>query len=551
MVAVAKVAGSAEKVGLNVLIDPWIPLRGADGRASLASYAELLAGEKDAEDLSHPRDDVKVFVRMLLSALTQALFPVADAKAWRARLATPMSRVEVESQIAKVEADFELVGSPGFLQEKPGDENSQTGELVPDAGHELFRPAFPFRAICSRCAPALIFGAQAFAPAGGRGYSPSVRGNPPVTTLLAGSSVRVSVWANVLMGSVAERLGYAKDSKTPWRSSKEQKVGETIGLLEGLFWQPRAFALRPVAAADGGACGACGASTDLLAIIGYTSKSKVAGGSYRHPHSPAWEDVSPKADKRFRSRNLGADRPTWTGLADLLGESQGTGRAKELLPRPAPVVAQWIEYGDPDAASLLVLDVAFAPGKKKLRSRFAETFPLSLRVRDSMFVQRLRSLVVHAETVLYALRKTLAAARGRVASDGRYLADATANFWQRTEGPFWTEYDAYRTDEPPTDTFANALQTETLAIFRELTDDRTSDPAALIRTVKAEQNLRAALRKQLFPELVKHTAKPKKTVNPTKARAAGGPAQSSVVGGRESRGPTVPVVERQPPLGGP
>lgn len=523
MVKVADMAGTAKKAGLNVLVDPWIPLRDADGRVSLASYAELLTGEKDAEDLSHPRDDVKVFARMLLSALTQALFPVADAKAWKARLAKPMSRREVETRIAEVKADFEIVGSPGFLQEiQPvlKDQDNETGELVPDAGHELFRPAFPFVAICVRCAPALVFGAQAFAPSGGRGYSPSVRGNPPVTTLLAGSSVRVSVWANVLMDSVAERLGYAKDSKTPWRSSTAQKVGETIGLAEGMFWQPRSFALRPAVAVAGGACGACGSSTGLLAIVGYTSKSKVAGGSYRHPHSPAWEDVSPNPDKRFKSRNLRAGRPSWTGLADLLGESQGTGRAKELLPRPAPVVTQWIEYGDPDAASLLVLDVAFKPGQKKLLSRFAETFPLSQRVRDATFVQRLRSLVVHAEAVLYALRKSLAAARGRVASEGRYLADATASFWQRTEGPFWTEYDAYRSDEAPTDAFARALEAQTLSIFGELTNDRTSDPAALIRTVKAERNLRSALRKQLFPELVKTPAKPKKPIHSAKARAA-------------------------------
>lgn len=43
---------------LNVLRDPWVPLdRG--GSIEHASFVEILAGEKDAADLAHPRDDVR------------------------------------------------------------------------------------------------------------------------------------------------------------------------------------------------------------------------------------------------------------------------------------------------------------------------------------------------------------------------------------------------------------------------------------------------------------------------------------------------------------
>ena len=62
---------AGDGVRFNVLTDPWIPLD-IGGQARLASYAELLTGDADAAELLHPRDDFRIFGRMLLSALTQA-----------------------------------------------------------------------------------------------------------------------------------------------------------------------------------------------------------------------------------------------------------------------------------------------------------------------------------------------------------------------------------------------------------------------------------------------------------------------------------------------
>jgi hypothetical protein len=66
----------------DVLVDKWVPLE-EGGQVRLASFRDLLTGAADARDLLHPRDDLRFFSRMLLSALTQALVPARDTRELR------------------------------------------------------------------------------------------------------------------------------------------------------------------------------------------------------------------------------------------------------------------------------------------------------------------------------------------------------------------------------------------------------------------------------------------------------------------------------------
>ena len=59
----------------NALTDAWLPLLQGDGTTLWASPVEVLSGEKDGVDLDYPRDDFRVYARLLLSALVQALLP--------------------------------------------------------------------------------------------------------------------------------------------------------------------------------------------------------------------------------------------------------------------------------------------------------------------------------------------------------------------------------------------------------------------------------------------------------------------------------------------
>lgn len=488
----------------NVLTDPWIPLD-VDGRAQHVSYVELLTGEHDAADLIHPRDDVRFYVRMLLSALTQALFPAKDAKELRKRIAEPLSRTLIEDRIERVKGDFELVGKGAFLQsaETSARENA-TPQLFFDARHDLFRQAHAYEAICLRCGPVVLYGVHAFATAGGRGYSPGVRGAPPITTLVKLESVRRTSWANTLSEEERIRMAYAQDPPCPWSTAQAEKGGETIGLVEGLFWQPRAVQL---VAADEGACCACGESGPRILAAGYAAKSKVAGGNYRHPWSPAWEDTSPKSKRPWSFRNFRSDRPAWTGFSDLVSDSRGSGKRNERLARPAPVVRQWVERLAPGAsgASLLVLD--YAADKARILGRVSESFPLSNRITDPDFADYVRSLVARAEGTFRQLEDALLSARRKPSPNqkgkgskakGYWLPDANAAFWQRTEGPFWSAFDAYLAEDADEDArFADSLRRTAFAIFDEHTSSSASDPQWLAHIVRARRGLAQGLARVL------------------------------------------------------
>ena len=98
----------------NALTDPWLPLV-TDGSTVWASLVEILCGEQDGIDLDYPRDDFRVYARLLLSALVQALLPARTPAELVRRLDSPMRRPDVEARIQPVLGDFDLFGPTPFL----------------------------------------------------------------------------------------------------------------------------------------------------------------------------------------------------------------------------------------------------------------------------------------------------------------------------------------------------------------------------------------------------------------------------------------------------
>lgn len=290
----------------NVLRDPWVPLD-RDGAVEHASVAEILCGEKDAPDLIHPRDDVRFFSRMLLSALAQALFTPENRRGLLNRLDQPMSRKEFEERVAPVEQDFELVGTPeraGFMQEPSGaaelvgaDPDSlaanDTISVLIDAPrgtkHVLFqKPHGSTMALCARCIGPVLFGLHTWAPSDGKssfglsGKNVGLVGANATMSMVMLGSVRRTIWANVLHRETIEGggHGYARDPKRAWRQLRQVGRKDALGLVEGLFWQPRALHLVPAAQ---GPCSACAELGPLLEARAFRSKSGIKETSFWHP----------------------------------------------------------------------------------------------------------------------------------------------------------------------------------------------------------------------------------------------------------------------------
>jgi CRISPR type I-E-associated protein CasA/Cse1 len=497
----------------NLLTDAWIPLDDGNG---YASYPELLTGERDAPGLAHPRDDCRFFARMLLSALTQGLFPAADSKQLRERIRTPLDARSVLRGIEAVKADFELVGGDEpWMQSAPTagpPQANETRSLVLDlAKHLLFRPAVEPDALCAPCAALILYGMQSFVPKGGRGYSPGVRGAPPTTTLVQlTNSVRRSMWANTLHVQSAARIVYGPEPDRPWHCQAKEKAGASIGLVEGLFWQPRAVRLS---GAGHGTCRACGRPAQLVAAFGFGAKQRRSGegeqGLYRHPMSPCVRRKRGKA-LELRFCHLRSDRPTWTTLADWIsGTAGGDSGEGEIL--AAPVVTQWNEeLSDGADTSLLVLD--YGSKDASITHVVVDLFPLSQRLAERQVADGVRSAVSFAESVLRDLRK--ACVRLHIKKDPRErlsqsqskreqterdrLHDTTAAFWQRTEPLFWTVYERYVSAAADGwaeayDAFQGNVCTVALNLFNEWAAPSLSDPSRVALIAEAGRWLRGAL----------------------------------------------------------
>ena len=265
-------AADVEGLRFNALTDPWLPLVQASHETVWASPVEVLCGERDGVDLDYPRDDFRVYARLLLSALVQALF-AANTKADLADcLGRPMARSAVEARIAPVLGDFDLFGPTPFLQVKAPPKPPDKGAapfVFP--GEDLFRSRVPITAVSLPVALVMLFIEQAYAGGAGRGYGAGPAGQPGALTMIDPGSVRAAAWANTLARDwVSEK--YAKEEDRAWTNDKrEARPRASLGIVTGLFFQPRGIWLIP---AGRGVCSFSGAVGPLVTRSPFLPKSE-------------------------------------------------------------------------------------------------------------------------------------------------------------------------------------------------------------------------------------------------------------------------------------
>lgn len=478
----------------NVLTDPWVPL---EGRAEPASFVDVITGRADAPGLAHPREDFRMFARMLLSALAQALFPARTREELVARMRAPLSDEDVTAVVARVRDGFELVSLKGaaFMQRDAIEfDDNATGALLLDVSETycpwLVRHERAYASLCGACALLALYGFQSHAPAGGRGLSPGVRGAPPLTTLVWRPTVREMLWANTVM----EPDAAGRRVTAPWSGGVSEKNGDAIEPVEGLFWQPRRVRYL---IAEAGTCPTCGAVGPRLTATGFEAGSKRSGGYFKHPLTPYFEEGTEPQPQRLK-----VDRPAWTALADMLDVTSRSTVVRKKSERAffaAPVVQQWFEVLDNRALSLEVF--AFRLKNAKLLARFSENYTVSMQTRDRELIKDLRTAVELAEGALVALLKRLRLAWSsrRKSKQSYWPHEARANFWQRTEGPFW---EFKRAQEDGGDA-GDALQRAITSVAKSLYDQFTATAALDER----HQAAVATQRKKLGDDL-RHILKP-------------------------------------------
>lgn len=341
---------------MNLLTDPWIPVRPLSGGASRqVTLAEVLCGEQRWL-LCLPRDDMELAALQLLICLTQVSWIPEDDKALRAYLAQPLTPAAFEQGIGQWGEMFRLDHPEmPFMQVKGVQAKELTGMDKLLAGLSgatnctFVNEPGQGAALCPSCSAIALFNQANNAPSFGGGFKGGLRGGAPVTTLLQAVSdqyadLRSTVWLNVLtrtrlVALLGDDLGVAQPPS--WQ--QPIAVGATIsagrmGLLRGLFWQPCHIELcSPLGA---GQCSGCG-HTASARYHGFL-KAKFSfnmDGVWPHPHSPRLL-INKKGQLEEKFVAFTTSAPSWTQLSRLLvtlDSAKGEGQ------RPAAVVAQGIE----------------------------------------------------------------------------------------------------------------------------------------------------------------------------------------------------------------
>jgi CRISPR type I-E-associated protein CasA/Cse1 len=492
----------------NALTDPWLPLLDEGGATVWASPVEVLCGDRDGLDLDYPRDDFRVYARLLLSALVQALFPTKTKNELRQRIDSPMPRAEVEARVQPVLGDFDLFGPTPFLQITPPAVPPKKGAApFVFAEQDLYQPRVRVDAVSLPIALVTLFIEQTYAGGAGRGYGAGPGGQPGAFTLVDAGSVRRAAWANTLS---LEARRHAPDEDRAWSNAKRgPRPRAAIGLVGGLFFQPRSIWLIP---AGEGPCSFTGRTTTLVRLSPFLPKSELTKKPtkgedvWQHPCAPL--AVNSQGIGAIR---LNAERPAWTGLAQLLAPlSKAKTKKEHPLEGPAPVLTQWKSFGyRSKRPKLLVLD--FDRDKANVRRRFFEAFPLTDDlIGNQAAVERLRLLVEDAQTVERTLVYALTRAHDGQKRGGFALADAQASFWSASEAPFLAWLGALVKVDEDSDageeeasrlakTMNEALRRTASAIFDAHTALSEGDPRKQERIAKARRRLHGDLWPRLKP----------------------------------------------------
>ncbi|MCZ2090020.1 MAG: type I-E CRISPR-associated protein Cse1/CasA [Burkholderiales bacterium] len=445
---------------MNLLQDPWMPVRDAQGRREWIAPERLSEPQWRAFDAARP--DFNGALAQFAIGLLQTTTTVDTPMGWRELFRTPPNGATLRQWFAPVRNAFELDGDgPRFMQDLDlGSEgvavNGIGALLIESPGEETLkenRDHFVKRnqvqALCGACAAAALFTLQLNAPTGGAGHLTGLRGGGPLTTLVLApgdASIWQHLWMNVRERPAFLAQGGSPDLSDPQRSfpwlgpmtalqPDKGKMAQSQVHPAQLYWaMPRRIRLD-LTQTTSGPCGICARNSERL-VHRYGAKKHGLNykGEWSHPLTPSHqEDKGRWLPVRPQRGGLGYRH--W--LAWVLGASS----AKSAV-RAAPVVTRALELpARTTDGALRLWAFGYDMDNMKARCWHDATLPLfALAECDRDARQQ-----VQAEVARWIETASLAGAnlRGAV-KDAWFDADARgdfshidASFWSGTEAAFY------------------------------------------------------------------------------------------------------------------
>jgi CRISPR system Cascade subunit CasA len=316
---------------MNLLTDPWVPIRPAGGPTEKINLQTLLC-DPQKRTLCLPRDDMELATLQLLICLLQVIWPPKDDSQFRQRIGQVFTEEEFQNGIEPWLTTFDLTHPEHpFMQVKGVKAKAATGMdkllagLTGATNCTFVNEPGQGGALCSACAATALFNQANNAPGFGGGFKSGLRGGTPVTTLIRGEDIRTTLWLNVLTKTRLDACipQWQETPKATWQSpikAGEKIQAATIGLLRGLFWQPAHIELCPPV--SGGHCSACGFKSDSLYDGFLKAKFNfTVEGLWPHPHSPRLQQIKKgNTEEKFLAFTTAA--PSWTQISRILVSKQ-------------------------------------------------------------------------------------------------------------------------------------------------------------------------------------------------------------------------------------
>ena len=344
---------------LNLLRDPWLPVRRRSGASEVVSVADALGAHDDpvvALDWSRPDFDAAGLE--FLIGLLSTIVPPGTTREWRARWDAPPDRDAVAALLEPYAAFFHLDGAGSrFLQDfgDLGDEASpisrlfidQPGENALKENTDLFQKRGRIETIGRPAAAMALYTLQCFSPSGGKGHRTSLRGGGPLTTLIdilktqAGTATLwQQVWINVLpplRGSNAEPpILEAPERTFPWLAPTRtsDKPGSDTELIDihpaQCFWgMPRRIRLHFEYGVDAFTCDATFRLATVAAIRSCTMISRgIKYSNIPHPFTPYYRE---RSDAGWLPTLARADKISWRHWPEYSNASNNSNSKKVTI----------------------------------------------------------------------------------------------------------------------------------------------------------------------------------------------------------------------------
>lgn len=396
---------------MNLINDPWIPVRRKSGVSELIAPWQLTETDDPVMALNAPRPDFNGALMQFLIGLLQTTATPKHHHAWAAWLEEPPTPAVLKAQFEPYADAFVLQGEKGsFMQDFEPLENgaiNPIAEMLIDTsgGGTHFVKTGSVNYICPCCAATVLFTLQTNAPAGGRGHLTSIRGGGPMTTLvvLDSSSDLVNdlwrnVWLNVIDLSLLKTLSgdISKNGLSnifPWLAPT--RIGDQVTTTPvdvhplQMYWgMPRRLKIL-WDELDSGHCDLCGNFSDSL-ISHYRTRPYGVNydSAWQHPLSPYSISSQDGSLLALHPQSGGMTYQHWVGLTD--------GDDSVFI---ALVAKRYRVFAESWGEQFRLYAFGYDMDKMKARCWYETTFPLFV-ITDEIkldFVKRVQSLTNAAD----------------------------------------------------------------------------------------------------------------------------------------------------------